>query len=113
MIEGSDPITFLSVPFSRLYKGEGTRVGLGQGMIWESFRVQSFKVAREWINDSLTWKTVLVGCRLGSGEERPPSDIVMPYLLQIRPYLPAFHAVLSRKRDETPYDSTERPHSSQ
>lgn len=78
MIEGSDPITFLSVPFSRLYKGEGTRVGLGQGMIWESFRVQSFKVAREWINDSLTWKTVLVDCRLGSGEERPPSDIVMP-----------------------------------
>lgn len=61
----------LSVPFSRLYKGEVTCLGLGWGMIWESFLVQSFKVAREWINDSLTWNTVFVGSRLGSGEEGP------------------------------------------
>lgn len=82
-------------------------------MIWESFSVQSFKVAREWINDSLTWKTVFVGSRLGSGEEGPPGDTVLPCLLQIRPYLPAFHAILFRKKNETPYDRTERPHSRQ
>lgn len=57
-------------------------------MIWEAFHVQSFKVAREWINDYLTWKTVFVGSRLGSREEGPPGDTFCKFGLTFLHFMP-------------------------